>query len=48
MPRKTNCDFERREREKSKAVEAAEKAKAKVDKKASELTALDPNPVTGK
>jgi hypothetical protein len=36
MPRKTNYDFERREREKNKAVESAKKAQAKADKKASE------------
>ena len=36
MPRKTNYDFERREREKSKAAESAKKAQAKADKKSSE------------
>jgi hypothetical protein len=36
MPRKTNYDFERRERERNKAVESAKKAQAKADKKASE------------
>jgi hypothetical protein len=36
MPRKTNYDFERRERERSKAVDSAKKAKAKADKKATE------------
>jgi hypothetical protein len=35
-PRKTNYDFERRERERSKAADAAKKAQAKADKKASE------------
>lgn len=35
-PRKTNYDFERREREKNKAAESARKAQAKADKKASE------------
>jgi hypothetical protein len=32
--RKPNYDFERREREKNKAAEAAKKAQAKADKKA--------------
>ena len=36
MPRKTNYDFERRERERSKAADSAKKAQAKADKKASE------------
>jgi hypothetical protein len=36
-PRKTNYDFERREREKSKAADTAAKAKAKADKRASGL-----------
>lgn len=35
-PRKTNYDFERRERERSKAAEAAKKAQAKAEKKAAE------------
>jgi hypothetical protein len=35
-PRKTNYDFERREREKNKAAESAKKAQAKADRKASE------------
>ena len=34
IPRKSNYDFERREREKMKAVETAKKAQAKADKKA--------------
>lgn len=34
IPRKPNYDFERREREKTKAGESAKKAQAKVDKKA--------------
>jgi len=34
MARKPNYDFERREREKNKAEEAAKKAQAKADKKA--------------
>jgi hypothetical protein len=38
-PRKTNYDFERRERERNKAAEAAKKAQAKADKKASEQRA---------
>jgi hypothetical protein len=36
MARKTNYDFERREREKSKAADSARKAQAKIDRKASE------------
>ena len=36
MPRKTNYGFERRVREKSKAVGKAEKVQAKLDKKLSE------------
>jgi hypothetical protein len=39
MARKTNYDFERREREKNKAAEAAKKAQAKADKRNSEHTA---------
>lgn len=35
-PRKPNYDFERRERERNKAAEAAKKAQAKADKKAAE------------
>ena len=34
IPRKPNYDFERREREKTKAGESAKKAQAKADKKA--------------
>jgi hypothetical protein len=47
MPRKTNYDFERREREKTKAAEAAKKAQAKADKKASESTGSDPDQLAG-
>lgn len=47
MPRKTNYDFERREREKHKAAEAAKKAQAKADKKASERIFSDFNPTPG-
>jgi hypothetical protein len=36
MPRKTNYDFERRERERLKAAESVKKAQAKADRKASE------------
>jgi hypothetical protein len=36
LPRKTNYEFERREREKNKAVGKAEKVQAKADKKLSE------------
>jgi hypothetical protein len=38
-PRKTNYDFERREREKNKAADSAKKAQAKADRKASEQSA---------
>lgn len=41
MPRKTNYDFERRERERSKAADTAKKAQAKADKKASEQEPAD-------
>jgi hypothetical protein len=36
MARKTNYDFERRERERNKEAENARKAKAKADRKAAE------------
>ena len=36
IPRKPNYDFERREREKNKAAEAAKKAQSKADKKAAQ------------
>jgi len=36
LPRKTNYDFERRERERMKEAESAKKAKAKADRKAAE------------
>ena len=39
LPRKTNYDFERRERERNKGAESAKKAKAKADRKASEQDA---------
>jgi hypothetical protein len=35
-PRKPNYDFERRERERTKAADSAKKAQAKADKKASQ------------
>ena len=41
IPRKPNYDFERREREKNKAVEAGKKAQAKADKRAAEQRAPD-------
>ena len=41
MARKTNYDFERREREKNKEADAARKAKAKADKKAGEQAGPD-------
>lgn len=43
-PRKPNYDFERRERERSKAAEAAKKAQAKLEKKMSEGGAPDAIP----
>ena len=41
IPRKTNYDFERREREKAKAADAAKKLQAKADKRAIEQQAPD-------
>jgi hypothetical protein len=41
IPRKSIYDFERREREKTKAAEAAIKAQAKADKKAAGQEAPD-------
>lgn len=41
IPRKTNYDFERREREKAKAAEAAKKLQAKADKRAVEQQTPD-------
>ncbi|MGY2733916.1 hypothetical protein [Sphingomonas sp. UYP23] len=41
IPRKTNYDFERREREKTKAAETAKKAQAKADKRAVEQQTPD-------
>jgi hypothetical protein len=41
-PRKTNYDFERRERERSKAADSAKKAQAKADKKALGQETLPP------
>ena len=41
IARKPNYDFERREREKAKAAEAAKKAQAKADKRAAEQQAPD-------
>ncbi len=46
LPRKTNYDFERRERERNKEAESARKAKAKADKKASDRASPD-MPETG-
>jgi hypothetical protein len=43
IPRKPNYDFERREREKNKAAEAAKKAQAKADKRAAEQATPDPD-----
>lgn len=45
-PRKTNYDFERREREKSKAADTAAKMKAKADKRASESAKPDEDGTT--
>jgi len=41
IPRKPNYDFERRERERTKAAEAGKKAQAKADKKAAEQATPD-------
>jgi hypothetical protein len=41
IPRKPNYDFERREREKTKAADAVKKAQAKADKRASGHVAPD-------
>jgi len=41
IPRKTNYDFERREREKAKAAEAAKKLQAKAEKRAVESDKMD-------
>jgi hypothetical protein len=41
MPRKPNYDFERRERERNKAAEAAKKAQAKAEKRAAGQDAPD-------
>ncbi len=41
IPRKPNYDFERREREKAKAAEAAKKAQAKAEKRAAEQRGPD-------
>ncbi|WP_146150950.1 hypothetical protein [Allosphingosinicella deserti] len=43
-PRKPNYDFERRERERNKAADAAKKAQAKADKKAAEQGAPEADP----
>jgi hypothetical protein len=40
MPRKPNYDFERRERDRSKAAASAKKVQGKADKKAAEQEAL--------
>ncbi len=44
IARKPNYDFERRERERSKAAEAAKKAQAKADKRAAGQDAPDADP----
>jgi hypothetical protein len=44
IARKPNYDFERREREKTKAAEAAKKAQAKADKRAAEQATPDADP----
>ncbi|WP_199035651.1 hypothetical protein [Sphingomonas mollis] len=43
IPRKPNYDFERREREKTKAAESAKKAQAKAEKKMAAQEAPDAN-----
>jgi hypothetical protein len=47
IARKPNYDFERRERERIKAAEAAKKAQAKADKRAAEQGSPGPDPVDG-
>jgi hypothetical protein len=47
IPRKTNYDFERREREKNKAAESAKKAQAKADKRAADQGMPDADQSTG-
>jgi len=44
IPRKPNYDFERRERERTKAVESAKKAQAKTDKRTAGQGTPDPDP----
>jgi hypothetical protein len=44
IPRKPNYDFERRERERTKAADAAKKAQAKADKRAAEQAAPATDP----
>jgi hypothetical protein len=39
IPRRPNYDFERRERERTKAAESAKKAQAKAEKRAAEQVA---------
>ncbi|GAA0731825.1 hypothetical protein FHT01_002765 [Sphingomonas japonica] len=47
IPRKTNYDFERREREKTKASESAKKAQAKAEKRAAGQGAPDTGGAVG-
>ena len=47
IPRKTNYDFERREREKAKAAETAKKSQAKADKRAVEQETPDADEAGG-
>jgi hypothetical protein len=47
IPRKPNYDFERRERERTKAAESAKKAQAKADKRAAEQGTPDADPSGG-
>lgn len=47
IPRKPNYDFERRERERTKAAETAKKAQAKADRRAAEQGAPDADQADG-
>jgi hypothetical protein len=47
IPRKPNYDFERRERERTKAAESAKKAQAKAEKRAAEQGTPDADPSDG-
>ena len=47
IPRKPNYDFERRERERTKAAEAAKKAQAKAEKRAAQQDVPEPEEPSG-